>query len=35
MAGTLAEHAVQAKPDEEGNQGKDDDDGQREILMCS
>ena len=28
MPGALAKHAVQAKPDEQGNQGEDDDDGQ-------
>ena len=28
MAGTLAEHAVEAQPDEQGDQGEDDNDGQ-------
>ena len=30
--GSLAEHAVQTKPDEQGDQGKDDDDGQSKVL---
>ena len=29
MAGALAEHAVEPEADEQGNQGQDDDDGQR------
>jgi hypothetical protein len=28
----LAEHAVKAEPDEQGNQGEDDNDGQISIL---
>ena len=32
MAGALTEHAVESKPDEQGNQGKDDDDGQNRVL---
>jgi hypothetical protein len=35
MAGPLAEHAVQAQPDEQGDQGKDDDYGQIKILEVS
>jgi hypothetical protein len=32
MSGAFAEHAVQAKPNEQGDQGKDDNDGQISIL---
>ena len=32
MAGPLAEHAVEAEPDEQGDQNENDDDGQCAIL---
>ena len=32
MPGPLAEHAVKAQADEQGNKGKDDDDGQSGVL---
>jgi hypothetical protein len=33
MAGPLAEHAVEAEPDEQGDEGKDDDNGQAESPI--
>ena len=33
MPGALAEHAVEAQPDEQGDEREDDDDGQVEILF--
>jgi hypothetical protein len=33
MTGALAEYAVKAQSDEQGNQGEDDDDGQCESYV--
>src|SRR4029079_16791405 len=33
MPRALAEHAVKAEPHEQGNQGKNDNDGQRAVLF--
>jgi hypothetical protein len=35
MAGALAEHAIEAKPDEQGNEGEDDNNGQFGVLCGS
>jgi hypothetical protein len=33
VPGALAEHAVEAKPDEQGDQGEDNDNGQFQVLF--
>ena len=33
VAGALAEHAVEAQPDEQGDEGEDDDDGQGGPIL--
>ena len=35
MPSALAEHAVEAQPDEQGDEGKDDDDGQFTNILLN